>query len=314
MWSIFQGCYYCRDSSLTSILDEDATDAEDLQFPGGRNDRYVSYVGDCNGVICITIGERDLFLWNPAIKKSEKFPNLDIGLNDDDEDEEENEDDDDKYYVVFGFGYDEVNDDYIVVSIVCLIGYLYRPTGEVKVYMCSMKNKFWRRIGNFQGGYPLQGYNGVFVNGKLHWAVYEGVCGSIVSLDLATESYGMVEEPMYEKGTTKLGVFEECLCLLIFKSTPAQAEVWVMKEYGVKESWTKVLAIKCNPLMNFMSTPLCVLPNGEYLLVLRRELGLYNPEDNTFKQLKDFVGTIYMASLYVESLVLPSANNALEGH
>ncbi|KAL3507368.1 hypothetical protein ACH5RR_032750 [Cinchona calisaya] len=303
--------YPGKKSNLRILFSEDSSEAKDLQFPEGRNERYVSYVGDNNGVICIAMGVKDLFLWNPSIKKSEKFPNLEIILNEyvvDDEDE-----DFERYYVVYGFGYDEVNDEYIVVSIVCRVGHIYRPTGEVKVYVCSTKKKSWRRIENFQGGYPWNGNNGTFLNGKLHWLVDNGLRGSIISLDLVTESYGTVDEPKNEDGMAKLGVFEECLCLLVCKTAPARTEVWVMKEYGVKESWMKVLSVRCNPLRNFMSIPLCVSPNGEYLLVLGRELGLYNPKDNTFKQLKDFVGVIYTASLYVESLAFPSANDAPMG-
>ncbi|CAA3024875.1 Hypothetical predicted protein [Olea europaea subsp. europaea] len=82
--------------------------------------------------------------------------------------------------------------------------------------------------------------------------------------------------------------------------------VWVLKEYGVKESWTKVVFIPYmdDPGKYMYSIPLCILPNGEVLLALGSSIVVYNLQDNSFRfpkitNVNDFLGAI----TYVESLV-----------
>lgn len=87
-------------------------------------------------------------------------------------------------------------------------------------------------------------------------------------------------------------------------------DVWVMKEYGIKESWTLMLTIKypgdevemCNlfyPLL-FMSK------KGEILVVFGSISMIYNPKDESirYSEVTNFDG-YYEAEIYIESLVSP---------
>ncbi|CAI9117837.1 OLC1v1019322C1 [Oldenlandia corymbosa var. corymbosa] len=299
MWSIFQGYYYLRQCSVNTLFCDDfSSDGIDLENPIKRHDRYVSYVGDYQGLICVCVGRKTLFLWNPTLRKWKKYPHFHVGLNRKLE----------PYYVVFGFGYDETNDDYVVCSVVCHRGFLDLAIGEAKVYVCGLKARSWRRIQSFEGGgHPWEDNRAIFLNGKFHWTLEKKRSGKIVTMDLATETYGTIDEPKNGKGPGKLGIFEGCLCILANNKHLGHSEFFIMKEYGVKESWTKVLNIHCNPMRNFMSVPFCAssLMEDEFLMILGRELGLYNQENNGFKQVKDFFGTIYTANLFVESLIMP---------
>lgn len=63
-----------------------------------------------------------------------------------------------------------------------------------------------------------------------------------VSLDLENETYQEVPKPDYgEVGDNflTLGVLRDCLCML------SGHDVWLMKEYGIKDSWTKLYTVVC---------------------------------------------------------------------
>ncbi|CAI9771098.1 unnamed protein product [Fraxinus pennsylvanica] len=283
-----------------SLLYEPLTEAVTISYPRKHPRRSVWVVGSCNGLICIAINEKDLFLWNPSVRKSKKLPDVDVPMGR-------------GFCIVYGFGFDETTEDYKVVGIFCAFGNAGGCETMVKIY--SLKTNSWRRIEDFKGGVPLDD-SGMFAQGKLHWSASPGEGFSsgwdIVSLDLKREIYGTVEQPNYGEGdfTSVLGVLGECISVLCnYQKT--RADVWVLKEYGVKESWTKVISIPYiyDPGKYMYSMPLCILPNGEVLLALGSSFVVYNLKDNSFKSPKitnvtDFLGAI----TYVESLVSPDAD------
>ncbi|PHU13150.1 hypothetical protein BC332_20080 [Capsicum chinense] len=55
--------------------------------------------GSVNGLICLVNEEKELFLWNPAIRKYKKLPDFRTKLKDDGQ-------------CTYGFGYDDIHDDY----------------------------------------------------------------------------------------------------------------------------------------------------------------------------------------------------------
>jgi F-box interacting protein len=81
------------------------------------------------------------------------------------------------------------------------------------------------------------------VNGLVHWLVYD-VFWSIVSFDLAKDSYQnlLLPDKVEIVGST-LGLLRDCLC--IFTNSFEFLDVWVLKNYGNKKSWTKLYRIPC---------------------------------------------------------------------
>jgi F-box interacting protein len=61
----------------------------------------------------------------------------------------------------------------------------------------------------------------------------------IVSFDLGNESYQKILLPDYGEvmRVLSLSVLRDCLCMII------NHDVWVMKDYGHTESWTKLFTV-----------------------------------------------------------------------
>ncbi|XP_024200252.1 F-box/kelch-repeat protein At3g23880-like [Rosa chinensis] len=147
-----------------------------------------------------------------------------------------------------GFGYDYNSDDYKVISV------LYQSkTATFKSMIYTLRTNTWRRIQDYPLSASLTKKCATFVSGALYWLVrrivnIDAVTKVIISLDLISEAYMEVPQPDYGTNTCYdqygVGALEGCLCLLVCNITSrAQNELWVMKEYGVKESWTKYLTI-----------------------------------------------------------------------
>ncbi|GKA16054.1 F-box associated domain containing protein [Tanacetum coccineum] len=121
-------------------------------------------------------------------------------------------------YWLLGFGYDVFNDDNKVVAVL--------DYNKVKIY--SLKTGKWKNICDFPYYYLL------YVPAK--------------------EAYDEVLLPEYGEGNMhlELGALGQCLCVLCnyFKS---HADLWVLKVYGVKDSWTKLASIPCDPLWDQFS-------------------------------------------------------------
>lgn len=88
-----------------------------------------------------------------------------------------------------------------------------------------------------------------------------------------------------------------------------KTDVWVMKEYGVKESWTKLYSIKC--YLCELSPPLYMSIEGEILHVLETNLTIYNPEDDSMRYpvVTNAFDILEVTTLYIESLVSPVLQN-----
>jgi hypothetical protein len=85
-----------------------------------------------------------------------------------------------------------------------------------------------------------------------------------------------------------------------------------MKEYGIRESWTKLVAIhdKIHSLYGQHFTPKYILKNGTILVDVRGCFVRYNPKDGKFSYAKmENLANQRIMSLsvypYIESLVSP---------
>ncbi|XP_070040543.1 F-box protein CPR1-like [Nicotiana tomentosiformis] len=122
----------------------------------------------------------------------------------------------------------------------------------------SLKSDSWREIDGFMCGVIHYGLSKM-VNGKLHWVTSDG---DILSIDLADEKCEKLALL-----SLKLGVFGSDL-FMFRKYQRTNIDVWLMKEYGIKESWTKMYTIKLpDESSNYVQISLFYESNkGEMLL------------------------------------------------
>ena len=80
------------------------------------------------------------------------------------------------------------------------------------------------------------------MSGALNWIAYRANGdNSVISFDLVNESSRELLQPDYGGESVPdviLSVLRDCLC--IFARTHQFSTVWLMKEYGNEESWTKL--------------------------------------------------------------------------
>ncbi|KAI3823016.1 hypothetical protein L1987_10619 [Smallanthus sonchifolius] len=286
-----------KSCSLYDVMYDNSVNALELDYPLKHPRKSVWMVGSCNGLLCIAIEEDTLFIWNPSTRKSNRLPycgrKAQPGC-----------------YVLYGFGYEECTDDYRVVEISCVFKEGAKYDTVVRIY--SLKNGNWKKIGAFPHGIPLDD-SGKFSNGALHWAASKDFGSSyswmIVSLDLAKETYGEILQPVYAEGDKDLtlGALGECLCVLC-NYRGIRAELWVMKVYGVKDSWTKLVSIPylTDPGRDQFSVPFCISNDGKLLLQFGSKLIVYDSKNSSSSEIQNFDECLE-ACTFVESLVSPDA-------
>lgn len=259
---------------------------------------FAKFLGSCNGLICLTSMSFKLMLWNPSTGKHKEFQDsfVHCAVN---------------CYIRYGFGYDGVNDDYKVVKIFSFPRNEGKYENKVKIY--SLKTDSWKMGEGFDSGY-VNPQSGMFLNGYLHWEV--GHCGDsgsseIMTLDLSTETYGVMPLPNCGNGGTSwtLSVLGGCLVACCNYDLD-RTDMWVMKEYGVVKSWTKLASGLSAPLGRLgYITPLFVSENGDEVLVkLGTNLSLYTTRNASHKSLDIHSSGCCLrvqAITYFESLASP---------
>ncbi|XP_062001305.1 F-box/kelch-repeat protein At3g23880-like isoform X2 [Rosa rugosa] len=277
-----------------------------LEFPVMFPDSSIrKIVGSCNGLICVEIDQKDMVLWNPCTGQSNLLPKptghvtlklCGVGY--------------DLTMKFWGFGYDSTNDDYKVVR-----GYNHTVRGseETRVQVFSLKSGSWRTHEGL--GYFCLAGPACLLNGALHWQGtiiddFHPRDSRIISFDLAEEKFReMLPLPSlvgfrcdFIPGDC-LGVYEYS----ILHDEIFRFRIWMMKEYGVKESWTEVASFDLPKDYKFSPvTPLCILENGEGLIASRfdfQSLVFYSFKEQTFRNVFrthnrwKFDGLIYRETL-----------------
>ncbi|KAF7142759.1 hypothetical protein RHSIM_Rhsim05G0180800 [Rhododendron simsii] len=283
------------DDDIYSLPFDSLNDAvTELDWPFKYSVDKTYFLGCCDGLVCLGIGNANAVIWNPATRKYRKLPVAPIEYPQGYVGEPE---------ILFAIGYDSVTDDYKVVKITSCDFSKY--DSEVRVY--SMKLDSWRRVEDIPRKYYIQrGYGrmNVFVCGSLHWRL--GPDHSIVAFDMAAEEHRLLPGPEC-KNTWIPGELGGCLC--IFDNyVGLRIEAWVMKDYGVKESWTRMFSIPHDcPLSFEMAVPLTYSKDGGKVLLLQdcEKFVWYDIEH----QVREDIGTLgliweyFEARMCVESLV-----------
>ncbi|KAL0321085.1 UNVERIFIED_CONTAM: F-box protein CPR1 [Sesamum radiatum] len=255
----------------------------------------------CNGIV-LMMSELPV-LWNPFSREYRVLPVCSV---------EYSAPLDSYSKTAYGFGYDSVNDDYKVVRIVEFrhkIAHVWMAS-ETKIY--SLKSNSWRRIEGFP--YPLPFLRGnwrVHLNGALHTLVEDPDSidsARIMAFSLQTEKHYQVPMPSgirIRAADVSLDMIEGCLSVVC--TNRSRVVIWVMKDYGVKESWTKLLSISPPAIeRNDFVKPLVCSRDGHKVLLNceDKKLVWYDLRTKAVDNvLVDGMPFVFYAEVCVESLV-----------
>ncbi|KAL4619413.1 hypothetical protein ACB092_06G077700 [Castanea dentata] len=261
-------------------------------FPLDQNHQSypIEMIGSCNGLLCLKPQPNTFFVFNPATHESARIPDAPTPYGFD------------HAILAHGFGYAPSIDDYKLVKAV----------NAPLVAVFSLKTSAWKLVEGFHYKKPTELWEGplpcgTHLNGALHW-VFK-LCGGnecvITAFDLETDTFRDMPVPAISVSGFSTGFLKGCLCLMDRDFGLRRRDIWVMKEYGVGKSWTKILVV--DPC--YVVKPLCLWKNSKILMAIDRnenELVLCNPKDGTCKNF-EVVGISFRfyADTYVESLVSP---------
>ncbi|XP_004499736.1 F-box/kelch-repeat protein At3g23880-like [Cicer arietinum] len=309
------------DSPISSVF-EAATDdyiaQTKLCYPSILKFGSFKAVGSCHGILCIATQDYFVF-WNPSVGQFNiSQPPLDYYYN----------------IIVYGFGYDHLIDNYKVVVVYCYDsesdssdednGDDDEGFSKTQVMVHTLGTDGWRRIHEFPYSVIPFGEWGKFVGGAINWLASEdgsefSYSFSIVSLDLGNESYQEILQPDYGEVNVvslTLGVLRDCLC--IFAHGESFIDVWIMKEYGKKESWNKLFTVPFIEDLGFYPViKVAYIYEDEQVLLVSRDalkpkLVVYDYRSDTFKLPEiENIDAAIVPTVYVESLISPCGMQTL---
>jgi F-box interacting protein len=281
--------YYAQNLCIDVYSDRTLTHISRFQVP------FSAYmVGFCNGMFCLRNHRYNvLYLWNPSIRKFKMIstphlihPSVPVAI---------------------GLAYHSQNNDFKILRIVLARGY-NAPPAEVEVY--SLSTDSWRRFVISLGSIDYIGLQpSLFFNGALHSIAWSRNRKSILSFDVNDERFREImlpqnyEDDILDLTMFGLAVFKGSLAFFVWGASLESGicYLWVMREYGVVESWTKI-SLPLDSVKNFFGWT----DSGELLVDIKdRGLVSYDPvslnENNLGIQSLRWVS--YTADL-MENLVL----------
>ncbi|XP_023743197.1 F-box/kelch-repeat protein At3g06240 [Lactuca sativa] len=242
--------------------------------------------GSCNGLVLATDEDERLYLVNPTIGEIFKLPPFALPR--------------EEGYQTYGFGNDSSTDDYKVIVI------SFSNT-DMFVDVYSLSNNSWRNLPNSpyrQSFVYLVG--GVSVNNNLHWLIVRPNFSSmIIAFSLAKEEFIEMNLPDSLGNNHPFNVLVVIggkLCVF----NQLGKDLWVMEEYGVGMSWSKVSihGVDIDHLK-----PICSVEdnNRDIVLVDDDRVVIYNVDERISRNVR-ILGSpsgFTIRGTYVESLVSP---------
>ncbi|XP_057955425.1 F-box/kelch-repeat protein At3g06240-like [Malania oleifera] len=281
------------------------------------DDSWPILIGPCNGVLLVHINGVEehhygVVLWNPSTEECLELPPSPVprypysGFAD-----------------AYGFGFDPKTGDYKIVRFLnCSSDDPLTSCFQQVVELYTRSSGSWREIRQEE----IEGFNlleidvdpstvGAYKNAALHWLVSFG-CGGrtmILSFEVSDEVFDLMPLPPH-LGYPYLRLFllDDMIGLVHYpwdeSVTTTSLSIWVMNEYGVGESWVKILTV--GPVFGLYS-PEGLWNNGEFLLQRRDgEVVSYDPTTQKVFTLQ-YAGETYGTPVIIYKGFSPSGFNLL---
>ncbi|KAJ9686663.1 hypothetical protein PVL29_015507 [Vitis rotundifolia] len=320
---VYMHLKHCRRTALTdhnaSLIVDGAHNYDAFQFSmrfseefsGHQHCRiifdnlYYSVETSCDGLVLLSATgcRQKMLLWNPAIRKFKLIPVSGIrnllhcrtGFRPVHE----------QQVLVVGFGCIECTNkyDYKIVQVLYYFSDDAFQHSYVTVY--SLWSNSWRRIRATPPCYTNVNVSNAFVNEAVHWRAESSAdCWVIMAFDLREEVFREIPLPDHHHDYYSMywyiAVFEELLSVVLHYQNQEGydfVEIWVMKEYRVVDSWSKLFVVGPTRFLY----PLGYMKNRRVLLESRFEkLVIYHPN---YGHRQDVMHPAGLAT-YLESLAL----------
>ncbi|XP_050374664.1 F-box/kelch-repeat protein At3g23880-like [Argentina anserina] len=244
----------------------------------------VILINSCDGLVCLTKGtlwkSRDgsLYVCNPIWGRYISIPSPDKNRTYDND------------FTAIGFS--AKTKEYKVVQTSTR-----NDCHETEVLIYTIGTGAWRSLGKSPKGSVAQLPFNSFLHGALHYVLGEHPCSQVIQcFDFEREEFRPLLAPAYLKKVNrfrgcywKVGVLEGCMFLFVFDDNAGTtSEMWIMKDYGVQESWTKIFVLE-NSLFSRASPsyyePILFLNDMEILMTEESYCVVcYNQETKCFKK------------------------------
>ncbi|XP_022747910.1 F-box protein At3g07870-like [Durio zibethinus] len=282
-----------------------------------------SMVGSCNGLLCLSINyPEDFYVWNPVRNEyvTLPMPNIKAG---------------NRLCSYSGFGFCPRTDTYKVIR---MVRYGSMPsmawTGSSNQAMCevyTLGTNTWRTIEDV----PVPHYGGLICktpfNGAVHWICSFKINDEkfplwICAFKIEDENWAsillplpLLEVPGLEftdqrkellLSWLQLGVLDNCLAIFD-KSQDSLLNIWMMKDYGVRESWIKGWSVESRMPSEIhvpSLLPLKLTKDGDLLMFddFNKALVCFNPQKSMpCKQKISGLPKISKGIAYVASFISP---------
>lgn len=273
---------------------------------------HFQLAGSVNGLICLCDSYqffgKTIYLWNPCIWKLKILRGSCFARHFEDV----------QIFFSVGIAFDQLANDLKIVRIM-YFGDFYIPVyvekkpPKVEVYLLATNS--WRRIGTNAGYYTNDKLSTTYVHGAVHWVgskAGEGRRGGnlVLSFDFESEKFGEIMLPKYhpdadgEIPEVSLAVLRSSIVLIVscFNNHEIEhCDIWLMREYGKAESWTKEYSIVPEERL---FTSLGIINDNDFLMK-GGEVVPFDLEKLQFKHLGiSRNGNIMALVNFAESLVL----------
>ncbi|XP_059452505.1 F-box protein At3g07870-like [Corylus avellana] len=269
----------------------------------------LTIVGSCNGLLCLFdyLAGGEIFVWNPATSELNALPGA-------------------SRVETVSFGFDHKRNEFKVVRIRYVMNRempiprliwglpAFRLDLVAEVYRLRSGGS-WRKLA-VDGEVP----DSNTPNSRSRWAYANGVCfwwtslhmehEKIIAFDVSKEVFRTTPLPDASvlgrrSDVRSLTVLNESVAMLVVRNESKwegkSFDLWVLLEFGVKESWTQLLRIEALPGLEW---PLGFWKNGELFMENREgQLVYYDPFTKTVTKVE--VDENYINSVKESLQVLP---------
>ncbi|XP_060191162.1 F-box/kelch-repeat protein At3g06240-like [Lycium barbarum] len=237
----------------------------------------VDIAGPCNGIVCFA-SYRGIILYNPTLREFWELPSsilpppphlypsnkLNYCMS-----------------MTIGIGFDPQMNDYMVVRVLdsCYEYEFedfdncdkYKHISKVKFY--NLSTNYWRELENLEYKTDSSLCSHVLFNRAYDWHGYlKSYDSCIVSFNFSTKKFQKLPFPdgLVNEGRQSLFVLNQTLALICFTENYLRdvllhqsIDIWVMKKYGVRESWIKEFTV--GPML--IKAPLSVWKKDTELMI-----------------------------------------------